>query len=191
MDWVLSALVFMVGTIFSAPDTSQSEAERALLVPHPQPLSMSTNDWRSYKKPDPDVLIDQLDPLTYKVTQEEGTERAGSSPLDRTYEAGIYVDVLSGEPLFSSRDKFDSGTGWPSFTAPITAEAVTEHEDRSLFSRRTEVRSHQADNHLGHVFPDGPRDRGGLRYCLNGVALRFIPKSEMEAAGYGEFLDRV
>jgi methionine-R-sulfoxide reductase len=105
------------------------------------------------------------------------------------YEDGIYVDVLSGEPLFSSRDKFDSGTGWPSFVAPITPTAVTEHEDRSLFSVRTEIRSAIADNHLGHVFTDGPRDRGGLRYCMNGVALRFVPRAEMAAAGYAAYLD--
>jgi peptide methionine sulfoxide reductase msrA/msrB len=145
--------------------------------------------WVGYVKPSKDVLKQTLDSVTYKVTQENGTERAGSSPLDKMYEDGIYVDVLSGEPLFSSRDKFDSGTGWPSFVAPITPTAVTEHEDRSLFSVRTEIRSAIADNHLGHVFTDGPRDRGGLRYCMNGVALRFVPRAEMAAAGYAAYLD--
>jgi len=144
--------------------------------------------WQSYVKPAATVVQAQLDPLAYRVTQEEGTERAGSSPLDKEYGRGIYVDILSGEPLFSSRDKFDSGTGWPSFTQPITRTAVTEHEDRRLWSVRTEIRSAIADNHLGHVFPDGPRDRGGLRYCMNGVALRFIPEAEMVAAGYGDYL---
>lgn len=144
-------------------------------------------NWQQYQKPSAEVLEEQLDSLTYKVTQEEGTERAGTSPLDKNYESGIYVDVLSGEPLFSSRDKYDSGTGWPSFTKPITATAVTEHEDRKLFSVRTEIRSAIADNHLGHVFTDGPEDTGGLRYCMNGVALRFVPEAEMEAAGYGAY----
>lgn len=150
------------------------------------PLTGAT--WESYVKPDKETLKATLDNLVYRVTQEEGTERAGTSPLDKEYGRGIYVDILSGEPLFSSRDKYDSGTGWPSFTAPISADAVTEHEDRKLFSVRTEIRSRIADNHLGHVFPDGPADRGGLRYCMNGVALRFVPEAEMVAQGYGTFL---
>lgn len=148
----------------------------------------STTSWNDYQKPVASILKTQLDELAYKVTQEEGTERAGTSPLDKNYERGIYVDILSGEPLFSSRDKYDSGTGWPSFTKPIKEGAVTEHEDKRLFTTRTEVRSKIADNHLGHVFPDGPIDQGGLRYCMNGVALRFIPEAEMEESGYGEFL---
>ena len=143
--------------------------------------------WLSYVKPSLDSLRATLDKVTFNVTQEEGTERAGSSPLDKNYERGIYVDVLSGEPLYSSKDKFDSGTGWPSFVKPIAGGAVTGHEDNTFFSKRTEVRSKIADNHLGHVFPDGPRDRGGLRYCLNGVSLRFVPESEMEEKGYGDF----
>lgn len=148
----------------------------------------SSYPWLQYQKPPASQLEAQLDATTFKVTQKDGTERAGSSPLDKEYGRGIYVDILSGEPLFSSRDKFDSGTGWPSFTAPITAGAVTEHEDRKLFSVRTEIRSAIADNHLGHVFPDGPADAGGLRYCMNGVALKFIPEADMEAAGYGDFI---
>ncbi|MCA9357018.1 peptide-methionine (R)-S-oxide reductase MsrB, partial [Candidatus Kaiserbacteria bacterium] len=135
-----------------------------------------------------DSLENQLDELTFKVTQNEGTEKAGSSPLDKNYEPGIYVDVLSGEPLYSSKDKFDSGTGWPSFVRPITPTAVTEHVDKKLFSTRTEIRSAIADNHLGHVFNDGPKDSTGLRYCMNGVALRFVPKDQMEAEGYEDFL---
>jgi peptide methionine sulfoxide reductase msrA/msrB len=154
-------------------------------------VSTTGNAWASYSKPSKAVLEYTLDPVTFKVTQEDGTERAGTSPLDKNYEAGIYVDILSGEPLFSSKDKYDSGTGWPSFTRPITPSAVTEHEDNTLFSKRTEVRSAIADNHLGHVFTDGPNDDGGLRYCMNGVALRFVPKAEMEAEGYGDYLDNV
>jgi len=147
--------------------------------------------WLNYKKTDKDILKSKLDKLTYKVTQEEGTERAGTSPLDKNYEPGIYVDVLSGEPLFSSRDKFNSGTGWPSFTQPITNDAVVKKEDKRLFVTRTEIRSKIADNHLGHVFNDGPTDKGGLRYCMNGVALKFIPKEEMKEKGYGDFLSEI
>lgn len=146
--------------------------------------------WRTYVKPDKTTLQATMGPLAYKVTQEEGTERAGTSPLDKNYDDGIYVDVLSGEPLFSSKDKYDSGTGWPSFVKPITPEAVTEHDDFSLFSKRTEIRSAIADNHLGHVFTDGPTDRGGLRYCMNGVALRFVPLAQMEAEGYGSLVNQ-
>ena len=147
--------------------------------------------WNAYVKPDKEVLKMQLSEVAYKVTQEDGTERAGTSPLDKNYEPGIYVDVLSGEPLYSSKDKFDSGTGWPSFVKPITPDALTLHEDRKLFSLRTETRSAIADNHIGHVFDDGPAERGGKRYCMNGAALRFVPKAEMQAAGYGDFLQYV
>ncbi len=144
--------------------------------------------WSNYEKPSDDTLKSQLDALVYKVTQNDGTEKAGSSPLDKNWEDGIYVDILSGEPLYSSKDKFDSGTGWPSFVKPITPDALTEHEDKKLFTTRTETRSAIADNHLGHVFNDGPADRGGLRYCMNGVALKFVRKAEMEALGYADFL---
>ena len=141
-------------------------------------------DWR---KPSDAELRRQLSPLAYRVTQQDATERAGTSPLTAHRAPGLYVDVVSGEPLFSSRDKFDSGTGWPSFTRPIAAGAVTEREDRSLGVRRIEVRSARADSHLGHVFGDGPRDRGGLRYCINGAALRFVPASRLRAEGYGRY----
>ena len=144
--------------------------------------------WKQYVKPSTDVLKGQLSELAFKVTQKDGTERSNSSPLDKNYEDGIYVDILSGEPLFSSRDKFDSGTGWPSFTQPIENGAVTEHKDFKLILPRTEIRSAIADNHLGHVFTDGPKDSTGLRYCMNGVALRFVPKDMMEAEGYGDYL---
>lgn len=154
-------------------------------------MNPNTYPWSNYQKPTVEVLELELDPLVFKVTQQSGTEPAGSSPLDKNYERGIYVDVLSGEPLFSSRDKFDSGTGWPSFTQPITGTAVTEHEDRKFFMRRTEIRSAIADNHLGHVFPDGPADRGGMRYCMNGAALQFIPEGDMVSAGYGDFMQQV
>jgi len=151
-------------------------------------IDTAVYSWSSYVKPDKETLRSTMDAIAFRVTQENGTERAGTSPLDKVWDRGIYVDVLSGEPLFSSRDKFDSGTGWPSFVAPITSDALTEHEDRKLFSVRTETRSAIADNHLGHVFTDGPADRGGLRYCMNGAALRFVPEANMTREGYGDFL---
>jgi len=146
------------------------------------------NMWKDYQKPSEDVLREQLSELAFRVTQKDGTERSRTSPLDLNDAPGIYVDILSGEPLFSSKDKFDSGTGWPSFTQPIIAGAVTEHRDFKLILPRTEIRSAIADNHLGHVFTDGPKDSTGLRYCMNGVALRFVPQAEMEAAGYADFI---
>lgn len=136
---------------------------------------------------DPEKL-QQLDPMQYHVTQENGTERPFNNAYWDNHSQGIYVDVVSGEPLFSSKDKFDSGTGWPSFTNPIEKKNVVEKTDDSLFSSRTEVRSRAADSHLGHVFDDGPKEKGGMRYCINSAALRFIPKGEMEKQGYGEYL---
>ena len=153
--------------------------------------TIAMNFWENYVKPSKEELKATMDPMAFKVTQEDGTERAGTSALDKNWEDGIYVDILSGEPLYSSRDKFDSGTGWPSFVQPIRPGVLTEHEDRKLFVTRTETRSAIADNHLGHVFTDGPADRGGLRYCMNGVALKFIPKADMEAEGYGDYLKDV
>jgi peptide methionine sulfoxide reductase msrA/msrB len=148
----------------------------------------TTYNWSNYVKPDIATLEATMDATAFRVTQKDGTERAGTSPLDKVNDRGIFVDVLSGEPLYSSRDKFDSGTGWPSFVAPITDSALTEHEDRKLFSVRTETRSAIADNHIGHVFTDGPVDRGGLRYCMNGAAMRFVAEADMAAEGYGDFL---
>jgi peptide-methionine (R)-S-oxide reductase len=127
----------------------------------------------------------------YRVTQEAWTEPPGTGEYLHNDEPGIYVDVVSGEPLFASTDKFDSGTGWPSFTRPIEPANVVEVSDRTHGMVRTEVRSAQGDSHLGHVFPDGPTDGGGLRYCINSASLRFIHRDEMEVAGYGTYLDQL
>ncbi len=147
-------------------------------------------DPQSFVKPGDAELRQKLTPLQYKVTQKDGTEPPFNNPYDKEYRSGIYVDVVSGEPLFSSADKYDSRTGWPSFVRPIAPDVVVEKEDRSLFGVRTEIRSAVADSHLGHVFTDGPAPTG-LRYCMNSAAMRFIPEAEMSAAGYGDYLDRV
>jgi len=128
-----------------------------------------------------------LTPLQYKVTQKDGTERPFQNEYNDNKEPGIYVDIVSGEPLFSSIDKYDSGSGWPSFTKPIETTAVKTKIDKGLFGARVEVRSVKADSHLGHVFEDGPADRGGLRYCMNSASMRFIHKNDLEREGYGEY----
>jgi len=135
--------------------------------------------------------IARLSPEQFRVTQQSATERPGTGAYLHNTEAGIYVDIVSGEPLFASSDKFESGCGWPSFSKPIEPAHVNELRDTSHGMIRTEVRSTHGDSHLGHVFPDGPRDRGGLRYCINSASLRFVPRAEMEAQGYGAYLDQV
>lgn len=139
---------------------------------------------------DTDVIA-TLSPVELYVTQESGTERPGTGKLLKNKEPGLYVDIVSGEPLFASSDKYESGCGWPSFTKPIEPAHVEELRDASLGMVRTEVRSKHGDSHLGHVFPDGPRDRGGLRYCINSASLRFVHRDDMEAEGYGEYLNQV
>ena len=143
----------------------------------------------TYRKTD--EAIQKLTPEQFRVTQQSGTERPFTGEYNDNKRPGIYVDIVSGEPLFASADKFDSGCGWPSFTKPIVPANVEELQDRSHGMIRTEVRSKHGDSHLGHVFPDGPRDRGGLRYCINSAALRFIPREEMEVEGYGGFSNQV
>ncbi|WP_057490554.1 peptide-methionine (R)-S-oxide reductase MsrB [Streptococcus orisasini] len=133
-------------------------------------------------------LRQRIGDLAYEVTQKAATERAFTGEYDEFFEKGIYVDIVSGEPLFSSTDKYNSGCGWPAFTKPIDSHRVTDHEDRSFGMRRIEVRSKEADSHLGHVFNDGLLDRGGLRYCINSAALKFIPYEEMEKEGYADYM---
>ncbi len=138
-----------------------------------------------------DEAVSRLTPEQYRVTQQNGTEAAGTGAYLDNKAPGIYVDIVSGEPLFASSDKFESGCGWPSFTKPIKPVNVKELRDRSHGMIRTEVRSASGDSHLGHVFDDGPEDCGGLRYCINSASLRFIPRDRMEAEGYGAYLDQV
>ncbi|WP_406870656.1 peptide-methionine (R)-S-oxide reductase MsrB [Thioclava sp. 'Guangxiensis'] len=135
--------------------------------------------------------IERLSPEQFRVTQQSGTERPGTGEYLNEKRKGIYVDIVSGEPLFASSAKYESGCGWPSFTRPLLDEHIVEINDTSHGMVRTEVRSTHGDSHLGHVFPDGPRDQGGLRYCINSASLRFVPVEEMEAEGYGDLIDRV
>jgi len=144
-----------------------------------------------YPKPSDEEIKAKLSPEEYAVTQKNDTERAFSNRYWDKFDAGIYVDVVTGEPLFSSKDKFDSGCGWPSFTRPISPDVATYKEDKSFNMTRTEVRSRVGNSHLGHVFTDGPKDKGGLRYCINSLSIKFIPKAEMEEKGYGYLLDYV
>ncbi len=144
----------------------------------------------SHYHKDPEAIA-SLDAEQYRITQQNGTEAPGSGKYLNNEQAGIYVDVVSGEPLFASSDKFESGCGWPSFSKPIKTDFINELKDNSLGMIRTEVRSQYANSHLGHVFPDGPQDRGGLRYCINSASLRFIPLDEMKAQGYADYIDQV
>lgn len=166
-------------------NTNWTEEERAVIAGKDAEFA------KKYRKPDKDVICNLLTPEQCNVTQNEGTEPAFRNAYWDNHEAGIYVDIVTGEPLFSSRDKYDSGTGWPSFDRPINPHFITEKIDKKLLSSRTEIRSKYGESHLGYLFDDGPRETTGQRYCMNSAALRFIPLADMTQAGYEEYIESV
>jgi peptide-methionine (R)-S-oxide reductase len=181
---VAATMVGMVATGAGAQASPRAGAAQPVAANNGKTGARSMTD---FKKPSDADLKKQLSPIQYQVTQHEGTERPFQNEYWDNHEAGIYVDVVSGEPLFSSLDKFDSGTGWPSFTKPLEPANVKTKTDRSLFMERNEVRSTHADSHLGHVFDDGPQPTG-LRYCMNSASMRFIPVSKLAEEGYGQYV---
>lgn len=190
---VIVVALVSIGAISAIKSSSslkneETELVQNTLVTNAVPMTPRTYNPESFIKPSLSELRTMLTPLQYHVTQEEGTERPYANEYDKNTEEGLYVDIISGEPLYSSKDKYDSGTGWPSFVKPISVSAVSEKETGGVFDTRIEIRSSIADSHLGHVFDDGPKDRGGKRYCMNSAAMKFIPKADMEKLGYGKYL---
>jgi peptide methionine sulfoxide reductase msrA/msrB len=178
---VTAAALLAVGIFAVVHNAGRAEPQN---IATNQPTNMS-----DFKKPSTAELKQKLTAEQFAVTQQSATEPAFHNEFWDNHKPGIYVDIVSGKPLFSSLDKFDSGCGWPSFSKPLAATDVVEHTDNSYGMSRTEVRSKDADSHLGHVFDDGPADKGGLRYCINSASLKFIPVEEMEKAGYGQYLE--
>jgi methionine-R-sulfoxide reductase len=177
-------LLLAAGAMLWVHSSSRAQPADGSTAPAKQPTDM-----KDFKKPSEAELKKALTPEQFAVTQEAATEPAFQNEYWDNHAPGIYLDVVSGQPLFSSLDKFDSGCGWPSFTRPLSGTDIVEHADNSFGMTRTEVRSSVADSHLGHVFDDGPPDKGGLRFCINSASLRFIPLDKMEAAGYGKYLE--
>ena len=186
MCWHRKAAIATTGVIMTAVLVAWGRIEK--ITPGNETVATFPTTMNDFKKPSPAILKASLSTEQYAITQQCGTEPPFRNAYWNNHKPGIYVDVVSGEALFSSISKFDSGTGWPSFTAPIGGTEVVEKKDTSFGSVRTEVRSRKADSHLGHLFDDGPKDKGGQRYCINSAALRFIPVEEMEKAGYGKYL---
>ena len=170
------------------PVSVNPETQVAKEEPVKKPESEKMPKRKAYEPLTDEELRNKLTPLQYQVTKHEATERPWTNKFDKHFEEGIYVCIISGEPLFSSKDKYDSGCGWPAFTKPIDANEIESRTDFKIGYARTEVRAKTGDSHLGHVFPDGPKSKGGLRYCINSASLRFIPKEKLAEEGYGEFV---